>query len=73
MDQSVEPSNPYINKLQLQYNVQVMLRTRPKLHATLVLVKGVEWEVEQVKSATMLLVEFLCENLAVRACFCKIL
>lgn len=67
MDQSVDPTNPYISKIQQQYNVQVMLRTRPKLHATLVLVKGVEWEVEQVKSATMLLVEFLCENLAVRA------
>lgn len=65
MSQNIELGSPYIIKLQEQYNVQVMLRTRPKLHATLVLVKGVEWEIKQVKMATMLLVEFMCENLAV--------
>ncbi|KAB0796661.1 hypothetical protein PPYR_10722 [Photinus pyralis] len=56
-------NTPYVVKVQQQYNVQVMFRTRPKLHATLVMVKGVEWEVHQVKQATMMLVEYMCESL----------
>ncbi|KAK5641945.1 hypothetical protein RI129_010492 [Pyrocoelia pectoralis] len=56
-------NTPYVLKVQQQYNVQVMFRTRPKLHATLVMVKGVEWEVHQVKQATMMLVEYMCESL----------
>nr|CAI5865190.1 unnamed protein product [Callosobruchus analis] len=64
MSQNVDTSSSYLLKIQEQYKVQVMFKTRPKLHATLVLVKGVEWEVEQVKRATLLLMEFLCDNLA---------
>ncbi|XP_015174983.1 PREDICTED: protein bicaudal C isoform X2 [Polistes dominula] len=59
-----DATSPYVVRLQEKYNVQVMLRTRPKLHATLVLVKGCEWEVSQVKEATVLLINFMCENLA---------
>lgn len=59
-----DATSPYVVKIQEKYNVQVMLRTRPKLHATLVLVKGCEWEVSQVKEATMLLIHYMCENLA---------
>ncbi|XP_026826107.1 protein bicaudal C isoform X2 [Ooceraea biroi] len=55
---------PYIVKIQEKYNVQVMFRTRPKLHATLVVVKGCEWEVSQVKEATLLLIRYMCKNLA---------
>lgn len=47
------------------YNVQVMFRTRPKLHATLVLVKGVEWEIQKVKQATLMLIDYMCDTLAV--------
>lgn len=67
MSSNNAPDNntPYVIKVQEQYNVQVMFRTRPKLHATLVMVKGVEWEVQQVKQATMLLVEYMCDTLAV--------
>lgn len=65
MSQNVDPTESYLVKIQEQYGVQMILRTRPKLHATLVLVKGVEWEIDQVKKATMLLVEYLCEHLAV--------
>lgn len=64
MAQSPEPDEPYVLQLQTNYNVQVMMRTRPKLHATLVLVKGAEWEVDRVKQATMLLVEYMCKSLA---------
>lgn len=60
-----DATSPYVVKIQEKYNVQVMLRTRPKLHATLVLVKGCEWEVSQVKEATVLLIHYMCENLAV--------
>ncbi|KAG5873981.1 hypothetical protein JTB14_025283 [Gonioctena quinquepunctata] len=64
MTQNIDATSSYVVKIQDQYRVQVMFKTRPKLHATLVLVKGVEWEVEQVKRATLLLMEYMCENLA---------
>ncbi|XP_070171625.1 protein bicaudal C homolog 1-B isoform X2 [Polyergus mexicanus] len=57
-------TSPYVIKIQEKYNVQVMFRTRPKLHATLVVVKGCEWEVSQVKEATNLLIRYMCKNLA---------
>nr|XP_033321637.1 protein bicaudal C homolog 1 isoform X3 [Megalopta genalis] len=59
-----DSTSPYVVKIQEKYNVQVMFRTRPKLHATLVVVKGCEWEVSQVKEATMLLIQYMCQNLA---------
>jgi hypothetical protein len=65
MAQNIDNTCPYVIKIQEQYKVQVMFKTRSKLHATIVLVKGVEWEVEQVKQATILLMEFMCDNLAV--------
>lgn len=61
--------SPYIVKIQEKYNVQVMFRTRPKLHDTLVVVKGCEWEVSQVKEATVLLINDMCKNLAVSSKF----
>lgn len=57
-------TSPHVVKIQEKYNVQVMFRTRPKLHATLVVVKGCEWEVAQVKEATYLLIRYMCKNLA---------
>lgn len=65
MSRNVDVNCSYVTEIQEKYKVQVMFKTRPKLHATLVLVKGVEWEVDQVKQATMLLMEFFCENLTV--------
>ncbi|XP_015113761.1 protein bicaudal C homolog 1-A isoform X2 [Diachasma alloeum] len=59
-----DSTSPYIVKIQEKYNVQVMFRTRPKLHATLVVVKGCEWEVLQVKEATVFLIHHMCKNLA---------
>ncbi|XP_076386979.1 protein bicaudal C isoform X2 [Megachile rotundata] len=59
-----DSTSPYMIKIQEKYNVQVMFRTRPKLHATLVVVKGCEWEVSQVKEATVLLIHYMCQNLA---------
>ncbi|RZC40327.1 bicaudal C, partial [Asbolus verrucosus] len=64
MAQNIDNTSPYVVKIQDQYKVQVMFKTRSKLHATIVLVKGVEWEVEQVKQATILLMDYMCENLA---------
>lgn len=43
-----------------------MFRTRPKLHSTMVMVKGHEWDVVRVKEATMQLITHMCGNLAVR-------
>uniref|UniRef100_A0A1B6DKN9 SAM domain-containing protein n=1 Tax=Clastoptera arizonana TaxID=38151 RepID=A0A1B6DKN9_9HEMI len=59
-----DSTSPYILSIQESYNVQVMFRTRPKFHSTLVLVKGCEWEVDNVKEATQLLITNMCENLA---------
>lgn len=65
MSQNIDVTSAYVVKIQEQYKVQVMFKTRPKLHATLVLVKGVEWEVDQVKQATLLLMDYMCDKLAV--------
>lgn len=59
-----DPESPFLLSVQEKYNVQVMFRTRPKLHATLVVVKGCEWEVAKVKEATLLLINNMCENLS---------
>lgn len=56
--------SPFLISVQEKYNVQVMFRTRPKLHATLVVVKGCEWEVSLVKEATLLLINHMCDSLA---------
>ncbi|XP_049876013.1 protein bicaudal C homolog 1 [Pectinophora gossypiella] len=53
-------SSPYIQQIQEQYNVQVMLRSRPKLHANLVVVKGVAWEPQPTMHATTLLMNYMC-------------
>lgn len=60
-----DPTSADIIKVQEKYNVQVMFRTRPKLHATLVVVKGCEWEVQKVKEATIFLIHYMCRHLAV--------
>ncbi|XP_050313749.1 protein bicaudal C-like isoform X2 [Anthonomus grandis grandis] len=62
--QNVDISSPFIQKIQEEYGVLVMFKKRPKLHAIMVLVKGVEWEVHKVKTATLLLMDYLCESLA---------
>lgn len=67
-----QANTPYVVEIQVQYNVQVIFRTRSKLHATLVLVKGLEWEVNQVKRATLLLIKYMCENLAVGIYFARL-
>ncbi|XP_049856484.1 protein bicaudal C homolog 1 isoform X1 [Schistocerca gregaria] len=54
-----DPASAYVQQLQHKYNVQVTFRTRARLNATLVMVKGCEWEVAQVKEATLLLVSHL--------------
>nr|XP_018909986.1 PREDICTED: protein bicaudal C [Bemisia tabaci] len=53
-----------IKEVEGLYNVQVMFRTRPKLHSTLVVVKGCEWELASVKEATIVLMNKLCDSLA---------
>ncbi|CAH0720506.1 unnamed protein product, partial [Brenthis ino] len=57
-------NSPYVQQIQEQYNVQVMLRNRPKLHANLLVVKGVQWEVHATMEATTLLMNYMCGPLA---------
>ncbi|XP_053611211.1 protein bicaudal C homolog 1 [Plodia interpunctella] len=57
-------NSPYVQQVQKQYNVQVMLRNRPKLHANLLVVKGVQWEVQATMEATSLLMSYMCGPLA---------
>uniref|UniRef100_T1GZY7 Protein bicaudal C homolog 1 KH-like domain-containing protein n=1 Tax=Megaselia scalaris TaxID=36166 RepID=T1GZY7_MEGSC len=42
----------------------VIFSTRPKLHSSLVLVKGSEKEAAKVQEATQELINFTCENIA---------
>ncbi|KAK7603956.1 hypothetical protein V9T40_004229 [Parthenolecanium corni] len=55
-----ELTSPFVLEVQERYNVQVMFRTRAKLHSTLVMVKGCDWEVIQVKAATIHLINHMC-------------
>ncbi|XP_026463078.1 protein bicaudal C-like isoform X2 [Ctenocephalides felis] len=57
-------NSPRVQQIQEGYNVQVMFRSRPKLHATLVVVKGHERDVVNVKKATMLLIKYMCDSVA---------
>lgn len=59
-----DANSPFIAHISQQYNVHVMFRSQPKLHATLVMVKGSEWEVQKVKEATMLLINYICESIS---------
>ena len=58
-------NSSYIQQISENYNVHVSCRTRSRLHATLVVVKGCEWEVEKVKQATLLLINHMCGKVAV--------
>ncbi|XP_067620096.1 protein bicaudal C isoform X2 [Eurosta solidaginis] len=55
---------PYVKMVEAQYNVQVIFSSRPKLHSSLVLVKGCEKEATKVQDATQSLINFTCENVA---------
>ncbi|KAJ0174830.1 hypothetical protein K1T71_009938 [Dendrolimus kikuchii] len=57
-------SSSYIVKIQHQYNVQVMVRNRPKLHSSWFTVKGVQWNVQGTMEATNLLMNYMCGSLA---------
>ncbi|CAG4994704.1 unnamed protein product [Parnassius apollo] len=57
-------NSPYVQQVQEKYNVQVMVRNRPKLHANLLVVKGVQWEVQATMEATELLMKYMCGPLA---------
>jgi protein bicaudal C len=64
-------NSPMIKMFCQQFNVEVSIRQRFKLHSTLVVVKGCDWEVDRVKQATKSLIKTLCgvEN-AVSKGFC---
>lgn len=55
---------PFVKEVEKEFNVQVIFSTRPKLHSSLVLVKGSEKEELKVKEATRRLMDFMCENIA---------
>lgn len=55
---------PYIKDVEVQFNVQIIFSNRPKLHSSLVLVKGSEKEAQKVKEATQALISFTCEDIA---------
>ncbi|XP_058818853.1 protein bicaudal C [Topomyia yanbarensis] len=55
---------PYVKEVEKEYGVQVIFSTRPKLHSSLVLVKGSEKEELKVKEATRRLMDLMCENIA---------
>lgn len=62
---------PYVKEIEREYNIQVIFSTRPKLHSSLVLVKGSEKEVLSVKEATKRLIDLMCESIAVSCNYYK--
>ena len=49
-----DPNDPYLRAIQDQYNIQVMFRQKQKnFPATIVVVKGCQWECARVKEATL--------------------
>lgn len=59
----------YVKDVEAKFKIQVIFSARPKLHSSLVLVKGCEKEAASVQEAAQLLINFMCESIAVRIFF----
>lgn len=59
----------YVKDVEAKFKIQVIFSARPKLHSSLVLVKGCEKEAASVQEAAQLLINFMCESIAVRITF----
>lgn len=59
----------YVKDVEAKFKIQVIFSARPKLHSSLVLVKGCEKEAGSVQEAAQLLINFMCESIAVRIFF----
>lgn len=57
-------NTPFVKEMEKQYGVQVIFSTRPKLHSSMILVKGCEKEHKNVMDATKRLIEFMFEDIA---------
>uniref|UniRef100_A0A1A9WTZ7 SAM domain-containing protein n=1 Tax=Glossina brevipalpis TaxID=37001 RepID=A0A1A9WTZ7_9MUSC len=64
MDSQPDRTTPYVELVEQKYNVQVIFSSRPKLHSSLVLVKGAEKDAEQVQEATQTLIKVSCGDIA---------
>lgn len=62
--QSYDNNTPFVKEIEKQYGVQVIFSTRPKLHSSMILVKGCEKEHKNVMDATKRLIEFMFEEIA---------
>ncbi|XP_070492413.1 protein bicaudal C isoform X2 [Chironomus tepperi] len=61
---SYDNNTPFIKEMEKQYGVQVIFSARPKLHSSMVLVKGCEKEHKNVIDATRRIIEFMFEDQA---------
>lgn len=61
-----QPDNetPFVQEIEREFNVQIIFSSRPKLHSALVLIKGSEMDVVQVKEATKRLIDLICGEIA---------
>jgi protein bicaudal C len=64
--QSYDNNTPFVKEIEKQYGVQVIFSTRPKLHSSMILVKGCEKEHKNVMDATKRLIEFMFEEIALQ-------
>uniref|UniRef100_A0A1B0BFZ2 SAM domain-containing protein n=1 Tax=Glossina palpalis gambiensis TaxID=67801 RepID=A0A1B0BFZ2_9MUSC len=64
VDSEPNRATPYVALVEEKYNVQVIFSSRPKLHSSLILVKGSEKDATQVQEATQTLINFSCGNIA---------
>lgn len=63
---SYDNNTPFVKETEKQYGVQVIFSTRPKLHSSMILVKGSELEHKNVMESTKRLIEFMFDNISVR-------
>lgn len=56
-------STAYVKEIEEQFGVQVIFSTRPKLHSSLVLIKGADREYMKVKEATQRLVKKIFDKM----------
>lgn len=65
-NQTYDNNTPFVKEIEKQYGVQVIFSTRPKLHSSMILVKGCEKEHKNVMDATKRLIEYMFDEIALQ-------
>lgn len=63
--QMPDNNTQYVKDVEAKFRIQVIFSARPKLHSSLVLIKGCEKEAASVQEAAQILINYMCESIAV--------